>query len=79
MVSLAASALFCTPGKPWLCGSVWTQVSAAVVALGAAMWVTAQHVRLHGGGRAFEAGGLGDGQRRPAVPGCSGGEGTAAP
>ncbi len=41
-MSLAASALFCTPAKPWLCGSVWTQVSAAVVALGAAMWVTAQ-------------------------------------
>ena len=39
VVSLAAGALFCTPEAPWLCSSVWKQLSAAIIALGAALWV----------------------------------------
>ena len=41
-MSVAADALFCTPAKPWLCSTACTQLSAAVVALGAALWVTAK-------------------------------------
>ena len=42
IVSLAASALFCTLEAPWLCSSAWKQLSAAVIALGAALWVVAR-------------------------------------
>ena len=40
-MSLAAGALFCTPEAPWLCGSAWKQFSAAIIAMGAALWVIA--------------------------------------